>query len=276
MKTSKNSSPIVDRRGKIVDGDSRAYWNALAEKYFRITRITCADFHYGPQIPGEKTLRILPQLPDGASALELGCGGAQNSVWLAKRGLRCDAFDISDGQLAQARIIAARNKVGIGFFRASLSDFRASLASGKKYDLLHSSHAMEFAADPGAVLRDMAALMKPRAWLILSTVHPLFNGEWIEYAEDDDGNKMPGGLFLENYFSPPDDVRDEFGEHIVSRAHPVAAWFAWFKAAGLSVEDLREPSAVKSAPYTSADWAEAAAGHLSAIPSTIIFACRKR
>jgi len=310
-------------RSPILDSDSRSYWDALAPQYRRITRISCADFHYGPQIPGEKVLKILPPLKAGMSALELGCGGAENSVWLARRGLKCDAFDISEAQLEQARKIAAKRKVDINLFQASLSDFRANAirpynsdsvgANGirPKYDFLHSSHAMEFAADPAAVVRDMAAVMKPGAWLMISTVHPLYNGEWMEMEEETTppfGHPSAGGeislnpptrnsppaegcpkggvvgkcedtfrhgLFLTNYFSPPDDIRDEFGEHIISRAHSISDWFKWSKAAGLSVEDLRDPPAVKNAPYTSDDWAEAADGHLSAVPSTVIFLVRK-
>ena len=266
-------------RDKISDTDSRGYWDALSPEYHRITRISCADFHYGPQIPGEKALKILPSLKAGARALELGCGGAQNSIWLAKRGLRCDAFDISEAQLAQARRIASRNKAEVNLFQASLADFKkkgraCSPNAPFSYDFLHSSHAMEFAADPAAVLRDMAAVMKPRAWLMLSTVHPLYNGEWVEWMDDEEDSKTTSGLFLRNYFTPPDDVRDEFGEHVISRAHPISAWFKWFKDAGFSVEDLREPPAVKNAPYSSDDWAFAARDHLVAIPSTVIFLCR--
>jgi len=259
----------------INDCDSRDYWDALSPAYHRITRISCADFHYGPQIPGEGVLRVLPELAEGAEALELGCGGAQNSVWLAKeRKLRCEAFDISEVQLEEAGRIVEREGADVRLFRASLSDFRAKLGSRRRYDFLHSSHAMEFAADPEAVVRDMAAVMRKGAWLMVSTVHPLYNGEWVEMEAEGDGTEF--GLFLKNYFVPPDDVRDEYGGHVVSRAHPVSAWFGWFRGAGLSVEDLREPAAVCDAPYTSDDWAEAAAGHLSAVPSTVIFLCRKK
>jgi len=259
---------------KINDKDSRAYWDALSPEYHRITRISCADFHYGPQIPGEEVLRILPELAAGATALELGCGGAQNSVWLAGKGLRCDAFDISEAQLEEARRVTEKHGAEVKLFRASLSDFRKELGKGKKYDLLHSSHAMEFAAEPGAVVREMVAVMRKGGWLMISTVHPLYNGEWLDLETDGGGTTT--GLFLTNYFTPPDDVRDEYGGHVVSRAHPVSAWFGWFRAAGLSVEDLREPAAVGRAPYTSDDWAEAAREHLAAVPSTIIFLCRKK
>lgn len=85
----------------------RAYWDALAPEYARITRIRTDDFHWGPQIPGERELRLLPSLGPGSSALELGCGEGQNSVFLAKKGVRCEAIDVSEAQLSFARGLAA-------------------------------------------------------------------------------------------------------------------------------------------------------------------------
>ena len=259
------------KTAKINNRSQQAYWDALTPEYRRITRISCADFHYGPQIPGEAALKMLPSFKRGTTALELGCGGGENSVWLARRGLHCTAFDFSAAQLANAREISTRCGVQIEFFQASFANFAAKLGS-RRFDFLHSSHAMEFAAQPAKVVNDMAAVMKPGAWLMISTVHPLYNGEWFEDLAEEEGS-LGNGLFLKNYFTPPDDIRNEFGEHVISRAYPLSKWFAWLKAAGLSVEDLREPPTVANAPYTSDEWA--AAKHLTAIPFTVIFLARK-
>jgi len=90
----------------------RAYWDALSGEYARITRIRTDDFHYGPQIPGERELRLLPSLGPGSSAFELGCGGGQNSVFLAKKGLDCEALDVSEEQLAKmAGIVTMFSKI---------------------------------------------------------------------------------------------------------------------------------------------------------------------
>ena len=64
----------------------RRYWDGLSARYQRVMEISTDDFHYGPQIPGESRLHLLPPLKSGMRALELGCGGGQNSVWLAKQG----------------------------------------------------------------------------------------------------------------------------------------------------------------------------------------------
>ena len=253
----------------------RRYWDALAPVYARITRIRTDDFHWGPQIPGERELRLLPPLGPGSTALELGCGEGQNSVFLAKKGVRCEALDVSEGQLAHARALAAREGVRIGFRRQSLEDFAAAPPPDAPFDLVHSSHALEFVEDPGAVVRAMAAAAKQGGTVAVSAVHPLFNGDWIEGEWEDESGRGAGdagaGLFLRSYFSPPDDVRDDAFGHAVSRAWPVSSWFGWFRAAGLEVTALLEPPATPDAPYTSDDWANHG-GQLDRIPSTVILA----
>ncbi|MBR1608808.1 MAG: class I SAM-dependent methyltransferase [Kiritimatiellae bacterium] len=266
-------------REKIAVAAQRAYWDALSPEYARITRIDVRDFHWGPQIPGEKTLRLLPPRPRaGATALELGCGGAQNSVWLSRRGWRCAAADASPEQIARARAIAAKSRVSVEFAVAPLENFAAAFPR-RKFDLVHSSHALEFVDDPGPVVKAMAGAAKRGGHVAVSTVHPLFNGEWIEGEFEDENGRDAGdagaGLFLTDYFSPPDDVRDDACGHVVSRAWPVSAWFDWFSDAGLEVVRLAEPPAAKTAPYTSDDWADHG-GQLDRIPSTLAIVGRRR
>ena len=259
-------------RERIDTDEQRAYWNAISDDYQQITRIQCEDFHYGPQIPGESLLELLPEFAPGDTSLELGCGAAQNSIWLAERGVKCLAIDVSETQLAHARVLAAEHKMSIRFLRGELETFR-SLVGEECFDFVHSSHALEFVNDPAIVVKDMAACLKPGGSLMISTVHPLYNGEWISgtlEGESADAALMSDGLFLTNYFSPPDDVRDEPEGYAISRAHPISDWFRWLRAAGLDVVALEEPPAITDAPYSSDDWADHD-GQLDAIPSTVIF-----
>ena len=94
------------------------------------------------------------------------------------------------------------------------------------------------------------------------------------FAVADEDDREVRGLFLTNYFSPPDDVRrDDPGRTVVvSRAYPVSAWFDWLRTAGFAVERLCEPPALppsETPPYTSDAWAEPD-GELDAIPGTLI------
>ena len=253
----------------------RRYWDDLADHYQRTTWITTDDFHYGPQIPGENELGLLPPLQPGDTALELGCGAAQNSIWLARQGIVCTAADVSAGQLRHARIRARDEGLHIRFLRLPIEHLARRIRD--TFDLVHSSHALEFVTDPANCIAQMAACLKPGGTLMISTVHPLFNGEWVEQATDDDSSSRMG-LFLESYFSPPDDVRRRGGRiTVISRAYPVSAWFNWLRAAGLEVVRLEEPPAVPekvTAPYTSRAWADHE-GQLHAIPSTLILLARR-
>ena len=85
------------------------------------------------------------------------------------------------------------------------------------------------------------------------------------------------GLFLRNYFTPPDDIRRKHGRiEVISRAYPVSSWFRWMRAAGLDVVALEEPAELQGArpPYTNVDWADTA-GELAAIPGTLIVVARR-
>ena len=253
------------------------YWDAIADEYQSFTRIRCDDFHYGPQIPGESALRLLPKFRPGMTALELGCGGAQNSVWLAKRGVVCTAMDVSSAQLAHAARLCREQGVAVRLAQAGFADFGRHLKARERFNFVHTSHAIEFVEDPAAAVAAMAARLKRGGTLMVSTVHPVYNGEWTAFEmETGRGRrtKPVDGLFLSSYFEPPDDVRDENGVHVVSRAHPVSSWFRWLKAAGLQVTALEEPAAIADAPYTSRDWADHG-GQLDAIPSTVIFTARR-
>lgn len=253
----------------------RSYWNALSDMYHKITTIDAADFHYGPQIAGESALRLLPPLEEGWSALELGCGGAQNSIWLAKRGLRCTAVDISSAQLRHARANARNHEVSIEFVKSPLESYHKKVTG--EFDFVHSSHALEFVDDPAAILREAARSLKPGGTLMISTVHPLYNGDWVEGDYEDSTGAATSGVFLSNYFEPPDDVRDDIFGSAISRAYPVSAWFSWLRAAGLDVVELAEPPGVPASenpPYTSEAWAEGLE-EVQAVPSTVIFVARK-
>lgn len=248
------------------------YWNDISEMYREITRIDATDFHYGPLLAGEKTLQLLPPLTPGMRALELGCGEGQNSRWLARQGVQCVAIDISEGQLAYARQDAVEEGLSIDFQQSTIEAYNPN---GITFDLITSSHAFEFVAEPFEQVKRIAQWLKPGGTLMISTVHPVYNGEWVS-ADEEDGTETWGRLLI-NYFKPEDDVREQpsgEGASITSRAYPVSAWFNAFRAAGLVVDRLEEPPAVAQPAYASDDWLEAM-DECSAIPTTLIIVGHK-
>lgn len=253
----------------------RGYWNGLATGYQAQMHITMDDFHYGPQIHGERELGLLPRFTPDMRALELGCGAAQNSVWLARQGVECTAVDLATAQLRHARVNARKSGVKIRFLSFPIEQLSQRIRSS--FDFIHSSHAMEFVANPAVCVAQMAKRLRPGGTLMISTVHPLYNGDWVEQMSF---GGQPGemGIFLTNYFKPPDDVRRRGRKvEVVSRAYPLSAWFRWLRTAGLEVTHLEEPAAVPDntpAPYSNRDWAHHD-GQLHATPATVIFVARR-
>ncbi|MFX1286438.1 MAG: class I SAM-dependent methyltransferase [Promethearchaeota archaeon] len=62
--------------------------------------------------PGEKELGLLGNVK-GKRILELGCGGGQNSIVLAKWGAKVIGLDISEIQLECANILAKKEGVRV-------------------------------------------------------------------------------------------------------------------------------------------------------------------
>src|SRR5262245_43533887 len=83
---------------------NRAQWDIWSENYFEPGRWAWANDepNWGIWNIPERDLRALPEVA-GRDVLELGCGTAYWSAWLARRGGRVVGLDNSSRQLANAR-----------------------------------------------------------------------------------------------------------------------------------------------------------------------------
>jgi SAM-dependent methyltransferase len=258
-----------------TDKSSARYWNDLAELYQRETRISTDDFHYGPLLPGDSVLKLLPSVPQ-RSCLEIGCGAGQNSVFLAKQGAHCTAIDISEEQLAHGRKIAAAEKTSVDFRCISMD----AMGDPGRFDLIHSTYALPFSADPQKVIADAAAMLNPGGTFLLSVGHPLYAGEWLEIGDGEEG------LFLPDYFEPEPDVRMSLDDRTMSAAQywPVSTVAEWIHDAGMVIQRLLEPAPMPipemseteiraKVPYEGAGWRELYP-NLARVPVVVIFKCR--
>lgn len=258
--------------------DSRAYWNKLADKYQAGTRISLDDFHFGPLLPGDRELRVLPAKLDGARCLEIGCGAAQNSIHLAARGAECVALDVSPHQLDHARRLAGERGVAIDLLCCPMEQMPVSRLG--TFDLVHATYSVDFSAAPESVVRDAARMVRPGGQFVLTVGHPLFAWEWVDLAEEG------GGLFVPDYFSPPGDSRlSDAGKPISAQTYPVSRVVEWLNGAGLVLHRLLEPRALpvdtmdekevtERVPYDSQRW-RALLPKLSHVPVVAIYAASR-
>lgn len=247
--------------------DPRSYWDRIGERYQHETRISVDDVHYGPLVPGERQLRLLGDV-GGLDMLELGCGGGQNSVALAKWGARCLGVDISPHQIDYARQLARREQVDARFEVMDIETGLADLPTGG-FDWVHSAWGISFTRDLGPIFRECRRILRPAGRLLVATGHPVFSGEWIQI---EDGGE---GVFVRNYFDPPPDTRHDGEVMVAAFFHPVGRMIDWLAGAGFRLERLVEPRALPfdergRAPYESDAWNEMR-GQLHAVPVVAVY-----
>ena len=155
--------------------ENKIFWDDIAGLYQEHTRISTRMFHYGPLLPSDQELGLLPSKLDGLHCLEAGCGAGQNSIYLASRGARCTAFDLSPKQLQHGRLLAEKEGLTVEFLEADLDNMPAF--ADAPFDFIHSTYALPFSLTPQKVIEDWFHLLKPGGQLLLTDGHPCYSGE---------------------------------------------------------------------------------------------------
>jgi SAM-dependent methyltransferase len=176
---------------------NRAGWDADADNWVAPGRASWSSDHitWGAWAVRESDLRVLPDV-DGLDAIELGCGTAYWSAWLARRGARPVGLDNSRRQLATARVLQEEFDLRFPLVHA---DAERPPFRDESFDLAFSEYGAAIWCDPYAWIPEAARLLRPGGWLIFLGGHPML---LLCYPADDD--EAPAELTLH---------RDFFGMH---------------------------------------------------------------
>ena len=196
----------------------------------------------------ERELRALPEVA-GRDVVELGCGTAYWSAWLARRGARVVALDISPRQLATAQTLQREHRLKFALVQADAE--RAPLRDGR-FDLALSEYGASLWCDPRRWIPEAARLLRPRGELVFlrpTTLRVLCD------PGGDDG--VVGERLERDYFGLERLVWTDDGS--IEFALPAGEWIRLFRANGFEVLDLLElrapEGAVSSAVNVTAAWA---------------------
>lgn len=140
--------------------DAAAMWNQ---------RYAGEEFLFG-EAPNEYLREQAAHLPTRGRALCVADGEGRNSVWLARRGLQVDAFDIAENGVAKARRLAKRHGVTVDF---AVADGDALAWPEAIYDLV-AAIFVQF-ADPAMrerLFANMVRALKPGGLLVLQGYTP--------------------------------------------------------------------------------------------------------
>jgi SAM-dependent methyltransferase len=174
--------------------------------------------------------------------VELGCGTAYFSAWLARRGARPTGVDITENQLATARAMQAEHGLEFPLIQASAEDVPLPDACA---DLVLSEYGASLWCDPEAWISEAARLLRPGGQLVFLT-----NSVLVALTSPPTGQVTDRLVRPQREISPlrfDDDDAVEF--HL---AH--GDWIATLTRHGFAVTGLHELYAPDDAEPNRHDW----------------------
>jgi SAM-dependent methyltransferase len=149
---------------------NQRYWTTQAADYAAPGRRHWTEEpHWGIWEIPEAELRVLPDV-NGLDVVELGCGTAYWSAWLARRGARPVGVDLTEAQLATARELQAEHGLDFPLLHASAEAVPLPDAS---FDLAFSEYGASLWCEPALWLAEAARLLRRGGRLIFLTHSPL-------------------------------------------------------------------------------------------------------
>ena len=196
----------------------------------------------------ESEVRMLPDDLAGKDVIELGCGTAYVSSWLARRGARVVGIDNSQAQLDTARRLQRRHGVDFPLIHGNAEEVAYPDAS---FDFAISEYGACLWADPYRWVPEASRLLRPGGRLafltnsfLLSLCVPAEDG----VAATDRLLRPAFGMYRVEY---PGDPGVEF--HL---SH--GDWIRLLTRSGFEVEDLIEvrpsPDATTEYPFVTLEW----------------------
>lgn len=151
--------------------ETKKWWEYSSESYQKESNIPI-DIHYGPGAPNEKELKLLGNIK-GKKILEIGCGGSQCGVAMAKKGAKVTGIDISNEQLKFAKNLAKKNKVSITFYQGDIINLKQIKSNSQ--DLVFTAWALHYVDNLEKCFKEVYRVLKKEGVFVLSTPHPFYD-----------------------------------------------------------------------------------------------------
>jgi SAM-dependent methyltransferase len=197
----------------------------------------------------ESEIGMLPPELAGTDAIELGCGTAYVSAWLARRGARVVGIDNSEAQLATARRLQEAHGLRFPLLHGNAESVPYPDAS---FDFAVSEYGACLWADPMRWVPEAARLLRPGGRL-----HFLTNSHLLMLCAPPEEDQTATDRLLRPAFGMH---RMEWpGESGVEFHLSHGDWIRLLRRSGFEIEDLVEvrppEGAVTRYPFVTLEWA---------------------
>jgi len=208
-----------------------------------------ADPTWGIWNVPESGVRMIPDNLEGKYAIELGCGTAYVSAWMARRGAHVVGIDNSEQQLATARRLQQQHDLEFPLLHGNAESVPYPDAS---FDFAISEYGACLWADPMKWVAEAARLLRPGGRL-----HFLTNAFLLALCEEEDETKPAPERLQRPAFGM---YRVEWpGESGIEFHLAHGDWVRLLRGAGFEIEDLIEIQPPEGAttrhPFVTIDWA---------------------
>ncbi|WP_323100199.1 class I SAM-dependent methyltransferase [Intrasporangium sp. YIM S08009] len=249
---------------------NRTWWDAEAPGYHAEhgAFLGDTDFVWGPERLREEDAGLLGDTA-GRDVLEIGAGSGQCSRWLAGRGARVVASDLSAGMVATGlRVNAGLPPDAATHVPFVQCDGRSLPFADASFDVVFTAYGVvPFVADSDVVMAEAARVLRPGGRFVFSTTHP------VRWAFPDDPGAR-GLTVTQSYFDRTPYVEQDasgratYVEHhrtLGDRVREIAA-------AGLRLLDVVEPEWPEGHDEPWGGWSPLRG---RVLPGTAVFVCER-
>lgn len=157
-------------------------WDQHSKRYQKQTNFSFDTVDYGDlRYKTENDFHLIGDVK-GKKVLELGCGGANCGIALAKQGASVTCIDISAEQIKAAKENAKRENVEIDFLISSVEDLSFN---ENEFDVVISMAALGYIKDIGTVFENVKRVLKDKGVFVFTLPDATFNAVGGRYLWND-------------------------------------------------------------------------------------------
>lgn len=182
--------------------------------------------------------------------IEIGCGNGYFSRFLAKRGARVTAIDLSDKLLEFAISREKANPLGIKYLVRDAANLRG--LENRFFDVALANMSLMDIADAKGAIKEVSRVLKKGGRFVFSTTHPVFcdfRQQWVIIRQ---GGKKYLARAIGKYLSSSAEKHTLWASGVKSTQYhrSVETYFGYLRSSGFLVSDFKEIATKK--PVTKA------------------------